>query len=35
MGEKEQLALQAVRESLDLFAIYREGVAVAMERLPG
>ena len=33
-GEKEQLALQAVRESLDLFAIYREGVAVAMERLP-
>ena len=33
-GEKEQLALQAVQESLDLFAIYREGVAVAMERLP-
>jgi len=33
-GEKERLALQAVRESLDLFAIYREGVAVAMEHLP-
>jgi pyrroloquinoline quinone (PQQ) biosynthesis protein C len=33
-GEKKQLALQAVQESLDLFAIYREGVAVAMERLP-
>lgn len=33
-GEKEKLALQAVQESLDLFAIYREGVAVAMEKLP-
>ncbi len=33
-GEKEGLALHAVRESLDLFAIYRGGVAEAMERLP-
>jgi pyrroloquinoline quinone (PQQ) biosynthesis protein C len=33
-GEKEKLALQAVQESLDLFAIYREGVALAMEKLP-
>jgi len=33
-GEKERLALQAVRESLDLFAIYRGGVAETMERLP-
>jgi len=33
-GEKEILALQAVRESLDLFAIYRGGVAETMERLP-
>ncbi|OGQ82200.1 MAG: hypothetical protein A3F90_10190 [Deltaproteobacteria bacterium RIFCSPLOWO2_12_FULL_60_19] len=33
-GEKEKLAFQAVQESLDLFAIYREGVAVAMEKLP-
>ena len=33
VGEKEKLALQAVRESLDLFAIYREGVAAAMERI--
>jgi len=32
-GEKEKLALQAVQESLDLFTIYREGVAVAMEKL--
>lgn len=34
VGEKTDLALQAVKESLDLFAIYREGVAVAMERIP-
>ena len=33
VGEKEKLALQAVQESLDLFAIYREGVAAAMERI--
>jgi len=33
-GEKERLALHAVKESLDLFAIYRGGVAEAMERLP-
>ncbi|MGH7831462.1 MAG: hypothetical protein ACREP8_14930 [Candidatus Binatia bacterium] len=33
-GEKEQITLQAVRESFDLFAIYRRGVAVTMERLP-
>lgn len=32
-GENEKRALQAVRESLDLFAIYREGVAKAMEQL--
>ena len=33
-GEKEHMALQAVRESLQLSALYREGVARAMERLP-
>ncbi len=33
-GEKGEMALKAVRESLDLFAIYREGVAVAMEKCP-
>ena len=33
-GEKEKLALQAVGESLDLFAIYRGGVAEAMEKIP-
>jgi hypothetical protein len=33
-GEKEQLALGAVKESLDLFALYREGVARAMEKIP-
>jgi pyrroloquinoline quinone (PQQ) biosynthesis protein C len=33
-GEKEKIALQAVQESLDLFGMYREGVAVAMERIP-
>jgi pyrroloquinoline quinone (PQQ) biosynthesis protein C len=32
-GEKEKLALQAVQESLDFFAIYREGVAIAMEKI--
>jgi hypothetical protein len=32
-GEKEEMALNAVKESLDLFALYREGVAEAMERL--
>lgn len=32
-GEKEHLALQAVQESLELFAIYREGVARAMEAI--
>ncbi len=31
-AEKEKLALQVVEESLDLFAIYRCGVAEAMER---
>ncbi len=30
----EEAALQAVRESLGLLAIYREGVAEAMERFP-
>ncbi len=33
-GEKEQLALSAVKESLDLFALYRDGVARAMEKIP-
>ena len=33
-GEREELAKQAVQESLDLFAIYRGGVAEAMERIP-
>jgi pyrroloquinoline quinone (PQQ) biosynthesis protein C len=32
-GERERAALQAVRESLDLFGIYREGVARAMEKI--
>ena len=33
-GEKEKLALDAVKESLELFALYREGVARAMEKIP-
>ena len=33
-GEKRQLALDAVKESLELFGLYREGVAIAMERIP-
>jgi pyrroloquinoline quinone (PQQ) biosynthesis protein C len=33
-GEKEQMALNAVKESLDLFALYRDGVARAMEQIP-
>jgi pyrroloquinoline quinone (PQQ) biosynthesis protein C len=33
-GEKEKMALSAVKESLDLFALYREGVAQAMEKVP-
>jgi pyrroloquinoline quinone (PQQ) biosynthesis protein C len=33
-GEKEERALAAVKESLDLFALYREGVARAMEKIP-
>ena len=33
-GEKEKLALDAVKESLQLFALYREGVARAMEKIP-
>jgi hypothetical protein len=33
-GEKEQMALNAVQESLDLFALYRDGVARAMEKIP-
>lgn len=32
-GEREKLALQAVQNSLDLFTIYRGGVADAMERI--
>lgn len=33
-GEEERLAKQAVQESLDLFAIYRGGVAEAMGKIP-
>jgi hypothetical protein len=33
-GERETAAKQAVRESLDLFRIFRGGVAEAMERIP-
>jgi pyrroloquinoline quinone (PQQ) biosynthesis protein C len=33
-GEKEQMVLDAVKESLDLFALYRGGVARAMEQIP-
>jgi len=33
-GEKEQMALNAVKESLELFALYRGGVAEAMEKIP-
>jgi pyrroloquinoline quinone (PQQ) biosynthesis protein C len=33
-GDKERMALQGVRESLELSALYREGVARAMEKLP-
>ena len=32
-GEREQLALQGVQESLHLFTVYRGGVADAMEKL--
>jgi hypothetical protein len=32
-GDKEQMALNAVKESLDLFAMYRDGVARAMEQI--
>ena len=34
VDEKEKLALDAVKESLDLFALYRDGVARAMEKIP-
>jgi pyrroloquinoline quinone (PQQ) biosynthesis protein C len=33
-GEREALGMQAVRESLDLFRIFRGGVAAAMEKIP-
>ena len=33
-GEKEKLALDSVKESLDLFALYRFGVAKEMEEVP-
>lgn len=33
-SEKQHLALRAVWESLELFGIYREGVAKAMENIP-
>ena len=32
VGEKEGLALKAAKEALDLFKVYRLGVAVAMEQ---
>ncbi len=34
VGEREEDALSAVKESLDLFALYRDGVTQAMERIP-
>jgi len=34
-GEKEALAIQAAKESLQLNAIFREGIAKAQEKLPG
>ncbi len=34
IGKNERIALDAVKESLDLFALYREGVAEAMEKIP-
>ncbi len=33
-SEKANMALNAVKESLDLFALYRDGVARAMAKLP-
>ena len=33
-GEKERLALDVVRESLELYGLYREGIAKAMEQIP-
>jgi pyrroloquinoline quinone (PQQ) biosynthesis protein C len=33
-GEKEGLAMQAVKESLDLVRIFRGGIAEAMEKVP-
>lgn len=33
-GEKEELAMQAVKESLDLVRIFRGGIAGAMEKVP-
>lgn len=33
-GEMEKLAIQAAKESLDLNAIFRKGIAVAQEMLP-
>ena len=32
-GEKEALALQAAQDSLDLNALYREGIAEAQEQI--
>ena len=34
-GEKETLAIQAAKESLNLNAIFRKGIAEAQEKLPG
>ena len=33
-GEKEQMALDSIKESLELFGLFREGVARAMEKIP-
>ncbi len=33
-GQKEGLAMQAVKESLDLMGIFRGGIAEAMEKVP-
>ena len=32
-GESEKVIIRAVRESLDLYALYRKGVAEAMEKV--
>jgi len=34
VGEKETAAIQAAKESLDLNAIFREGIAREQEKIP-